>query len=132
MLVGANSVAQVVGLTQESLEQTGVISLLNQLRYLGVIAIGFGATVAVLHKQILTEKRHATLFVIVLLLFPRARTVSLFIDGFPHFYLLLLMLLEYGLFVVFFLHTKKFVWGQRKIVEAAVEKTLEQLKEAKE
>ena len=34
----------------------------------------FGAAVAVLNKQILTEKRHASLFVVVLLLMPVSRT----------------------------------------------------------
>ena len=114
MLIGAKDAAQMVGVSTEMLEQSGVASLLNQLRYMGAIAIGFGAAVAVLNKQILTEKRHATLFVVVLLLMPLSRTISLFVDGFPHFSLLLLMLGEYGLFAVFFLHTKRNVWSRGK------------------
>ncbi|MCA9642357.1 MAG: DUF4345 family protein [Polyangiaceae bacterium] len=114
MLIGAKDAAQMVGVSTEMLEQSGVASLLNQLRYMGAIAIGFGAAVAVLNKQILTEKRHASLFVVVLLLMPVSRTISLFIDGFPHFSLLLLMLGEYGLFTIFFLHTKRNVWSKGK------------------
>ncbi len=121
MLIGAKDAAQMVGVSTEMLELSGVASLLNQLRYMGAIAIGFGAAVAVLHKQILTEKRHATLFVVVLLLMPLSRTISLFMDGFPHFSLLLLMLGEYGLFAVFFLHTKRNVWAKGKSAEGATE-----------
>ncbi|MEZ4375231.1 MAG: DUF4345 domain-containing protein [Polyangiaceae bacterium] len=117
MLIGAKDAAQMVGVSTEMLEQSGVASLLNQLRYMGAIAIGFGAAVAVLNKQILTEKRHATLFVVVLLLMPLSRTISLFVDGFPHFSLLLLMLGEYGLFTIFFLHTKRNVWAKGKATE---------------
>lgn len=120
MLIGAKDAAQMVGVSTEMLEQSGVASLLNQLRYMGAIAIGFGAAVAVLHKQILTEKRHATLFVVVLLLMPLSRTISLFIDGFPHFSLLLLMFGEYGLFAVFFLHTKRNVWSSGKGAKEAL------------
>ncbi len=110
VLFGAQGAAQMVGITQLSLEDGGVVSLMNQLRYFGAIAIGFGATVAVLSKQILTEKRHATLFLIVLLLIPLSRTISLFMDGLPHYSLLLLMLAEYGLFALFVVHAKRFIF----------------------
>jgi len=111
IFVGAHDAARLVGVTAETLEQGGVSSLLNELRYLGAVAVGFGAAVAVLHKQILTEKRHAVLFVLVSFLLPLSRSISLFMDGVPHYALLLLMLAEYGLFAVFLLHTKRFVFA---------------------
>lgn len=112
MFIGAHDAATLVGMTPETLEQGGVSSLLNELRYLGAVAVGFGAAVAVLHKQILTEKRHAALFVLVSFMLPLSRTISLFMDGFPHYALVLLMLAEYGLFAVFLLHTKRFVFAK--------------------
>lgn len=95
-----------------NLERTaadGGATLLNQYRFLRGVEAGFGLLMLLFRVEIFANKKHNAAFLFICFLLPFSRTLSIFIDGWPQFFGML-MVVEYGLFVLFVMHFWRALW----------------------
>lgn len=82
-------------------------SLLNQYRFLRAIEVGFGLVMWMQRRAFFTDATARRVLLPVLYLIPCARGVGLFVDGWPSWPWVALMIVELGLAVWFTLVTRR-------------------------
>lgn len=87
------------------------VNLLSQYRFLRAIELGFGIFSLMFIRQIFTDKKYNSLFLLIMLSGILARLFSLFFDGKPGKLTLFFMIYEAVGLVMIFFYTKGKVYG---------------------
>lgn len=98
-----------MGIDLKSLSDYERINILSQYRFLRALEFGFGLFSIVFRKEIFTDSKFNSLFLMIMFSGVMARVVSIVADGLPNIYFYFFMIWEFLGVIFIFLHTQPII-----------------------
>jgi hypothetical protein len=86
------------------------INLLSQYRFLRALELGFGLFAIIFRKEIFSEPKFNTLFLVIMFLGVMARVMSIIFDGSPSIYFYFFLIWEFLGVVFIYFYTKSILY----------------------
>ena len=99
--------ATIFHLDLSALDEQSRSTMLNQYRFLKSVELGFGVLCILFRKEIFTAPQILRVFLIILFLGVGARTLSVIIDGMPHWAYIGFIVGEFITGVLVFIYTRQ-------------------------